>query len=111
MPILALATRGWALLLRIGHEHVREADDGVVSEVIVFERDRHFRLANVGDAERTFEWIDFESGLLDGFYISDGEVLVPSQAEDGIYVKLARSGRFTKQELADRLASSRLQEI
>ena len=82
-----------------------------MSEVIVFEIDRYYRLADLGEAERTFEWLDVESGLLDGFYAGDGEILVPSQAVDGVYIRLSRSGRFARDELDDRMASSRLEEL
>lgn len=86
------------------------AHDVAVSEVIVFEIDRHYRVASLAEAEREFEWLDVESGVLDGFYTSLGEILVPSRAPDGVYIHLSRSGRLAMEELAGRLASSRAEQ-
>ncbi|MBK8459429.1 MAG: hypothetical protein IPL43_03810 [Micropruina sp.] len=76
-----------------------------MSEVIVFETPRHYRLPTLHQAEQQFEWIDVESGVVDGFYTSEGELLGVTGG-DAVFIKLARSRRFAAQELADRLAST-----
>lgn len=78
----------------------------VVCEVIVFDSGRYSRHTSILDAENTYEWIDVESGVLDGFYTVDGEVLSPSAAEDGIFIRLDRTGRMARAELASRMATS-----
>lgn len=77
-----------------------------MSAVFVFETPRHYRLGSIQAAEQTFEWLDVDSGVLDGFYTNDGELLEARLGEDGIYIELASTGRFAAQELADRLAST-----
>ena len=75
-------------------------------EVIVFDSGRYSRDASILDAESACEWVDVESGVLDGFYTVDGEVLSPSAAEDGIFIRLDRTGRMARAELASRMATS-----
>jgi hypothetical protein len=82
--------------------------DGAVSDVLVFETERYYVLADIVEAEQMFEWLDIESGALDGFFTRDGEILVPAPAADGIHIHLTRSGSFAPDELAERLASASL---
>ena len=79
--------------------------NGAVSDVLVFENDRYYVLAGIVQAEQTFEWLDVESGALDGFFTRDGEVLEPTLAADGVYIRLVRSGTFDSEGLAQRLAA------
>ncbi len=77
-----------------------------VCEVIVFDSGGHSRHADIRDAELSCEWADVESGVLDGFYTVDGEVLTPSRAADGIYIRLERTGAIARAELGGRMVRS-----
>lgn len=79
---------------------------GAVSDVLVFETDRYYVLADIVEADHRFEWVDVESGALDGFFTLDGEVLEPTLEADGVYIQLTRSGTFDPEKLAQRLASA-----
>jgi hypothetical protein len=79
---------------------------GAVSDVLIFESNRYYVLADIVEAEQRFEWLDVESGALDGFFTRDGEVLEPTVGADGVYIHLARSGTFDLGRLAQRLASA-----